>query len=71
MLGTAEETANNIINQRPIKYKVRFPLLFPLPQVLQIVYDNELVCADRADRINGISTEGKDFQPKYLKELKI
>lgn len=35
----------NLINNKPTTYKVRFPLSSPLPKVTLIKYNNQVICS--------------------------
>lgn len=56
ILGTPQEATQNILNRKPLKFHVTFPYRYPIPKVIRIVYDNQLLCTGpegtRSDSIN-------------------
>lgn len=52
LYGSSEEATNNIVNRLPIKYHVRFPYGFTTPKVVQIIYDNTLLCSGAGGKFN-------------------
>lgn len=41
---TNEDTTQRIINQQPLTFHVRFPYRYPVPKLVRITYDNNLLC---------------------------
>lgn len=42
--GTPQETTKKIINREPLTFRVTFPYSHPVPKLVRIVYDNNLLC---------------------------
>lgn len=41
---TAQEATERILNQEPLTFHVRFPYRYPIPKLVRIIYDNNLIC---------------------------
>ncbi|GLV31361.1 gastrulation-defective [Carabus blaptoides fortunei] len=44
LLGTRTEVLHAMLNERPMKYRVNFPLQYPLPQVTAITLNTRIIC---------------------------
>lgn len=44
LVGTKQAALQNIINGRPIRYIVRFPLPEPIPKLTSLVYNKQVLC---------------------------
>lgn len=44
IVGSAQDATNKIINREPLTFHVSFPYRYPIPKVVRIVYDGNLLC---------------------------
>lgn len=44
LIGTRTEVLHAMLNERPMKYRVNFPVQYPLPQVTAITLNNRIIC---------------------------
>lgn len=42
--GTREETLSDIIKGNNVRYKVTFPVPWPLPKLTSIIFNNQIIC---------------------------
>lgn len=45
LIGPRAEVLHAMLNERPIRYKVYFPLAHPLPIVTTITLNDQLICS--------------------------
>lgn len=44
IVGSAQEATQKIINRQPLMFRVTFPFRNPIPKLVRIVYDENLLC---------------------------
>lgn len=58
MLGSSQDVASQVMQRLPLKFRVQFPYPYPIPKLLQVIYNDQLVCT---------SAEGECFRSfEYL-----
>ncbi|CAO1416134.1 unnamed protein product [Diamesa tonsa] len=56
LVKNREDARNDIMNNRPLLYRVQFPVQNPLPKVTSILYNNRLICSGPPDRGSYVTT---------------
>lgn len=45
LVKSREDARNDILSNRPLLYRVQFPVQNPVPKVTAIMYNNKLICS--------------------------
>lgn len=45
LYGSQDDAIQEILSNQPVRYKVRFPLQNPLPKLVQISLNGQVLCA--------------------------
>ncbi|CAO1412374.1 unnamed protein product [Diamesa serratosioi] len=56
LVKNREDARDDILNNRPLLYRVQFPVQNPVPKVTAIMYNNKLICSGPPDQGSYVTT---------------